>query len=921
MLHSCVNLILYFCAASKSAINSENTLIKYILTYLFLLFPLLIFCQENNNLTIGDFNQIPDSIDFVYPQTDTLYSDFQETDTLRIDSSRAPAIDAPIVYNAEDSVIISFDGQKVFLYNNSKVTYQKIELTAYYIEIDMETREVYAEGLTDSTGTLTQLPVFKDGNEEFESNTLRYNFKSEKGIITNVVTRQGEGFIHSERTKKISTDAFMLVDGKYTVCDADHPHFYLHLSKAKVISNDKIVTGPSYMVLEDFPIYFLSLPFGYFPVTSTHSSGVIIPRYGEEVNRGFFLQDGGYYWAASEYIDLAVMGSIYTKGSWDTKINTEYKKRYKYGGRFNFSYAKNIYGEKWLETYSASKQFAITWSHSQDAKANPGQTFSANVNFSTSGYDKQNSSTVGDYLTTTKASNISFTKMFDNTPFNASVNLRHSQNSKDTTISLSIPEITLNMSRIYPLKRKNQVGAVKWYQNLAVSYTGNIRNEIFAKEYEVLEKSLLNDWKNGIKHSIPISFPGFNLFNYFNFSPGISYNEKWYFKKYNYEYSPGEAAGNGHPANVSMQTIKGFNRVYDYSFSLGTSTNIYGNFTPLNPNSRISSIRHKMTPSISFNYKPDFGASRYGFWQAVQTDSIGTIQYFDINRDGIHGGSPGRGASGSVSFSLGNSVEMKVLDSPRVSKSQAQNDDEEDETDNNASEAKYKKVKIIEDLGFNASYNLIADSMNLSMISIRARTTIKGISVNATGTLNPYVVDKDGKPINKYAFIENRGLAKLGRLTNANLSFSLPFRSKQGRSQSDSNRALIEEDGMLPGNYADYADFNVPWDLNVNYSLNYTGPAKPSDKGKIMQTLGLSGNLNLTDKWRMSMNTNFDITARQFSLTTFNVTRDLHCWQMVFNFVPFGFRKSYNFTISARSSILRDLKLAKRSTYHDNARF
>lgn len=904
----------------SNVINSEYILIKYILTYLLLIFPLFIFCQENNNLTIGDFDQMPDSTGFVSSPIDTLYSEFQETDTLEFNSPANPVIDAPIVYSAEDSVIISLDGQKAFLYNKAKVTYQKIELTAYYIEIDFEARELYAEGVLDSTGTLVQKPIFKEGTEEAESETLRYNFKTQKGITTKVVTKQGEGFIHSERTKKITADVFFITRGKYTVCDADDPHFYFHLSQAKVISNNKIVTGPAWMVLEDFPIYFPILPFGFFPVTSTYSSGILIPSYGEELNRGFYLQDGGYYWAASEYFDVSARGSIYTKGSWDGKFSTSYVKRYKYRGNLNFTYAKNKYGEKWLDTYSATKQFAFTWSHSQDAKANPSQQFSASVNFSTSGFDKQNSNltSADNYLTTSKSSSITFSKRFDNTPFNASVSLNHSQNSRDTTINLTMPELRLNMSKVYPFKSKNRVGPAKWYQDFGITYTGEIKNQISAKEYEVLNKSLVNDWGNGIRHSIPIALPGFNLFNYFNFSPGISYNEKWYFKKYSYEYRPGEPGNSIAPQNVFAKVINGLNRVYDYSFNLSSSTNIYGNYVPLNPNSRISSIRHKMSPSIGFSYRPDFGASRYGYYQPVQVDETGKIQYLDVNRNGIYGGSPGQGASGSITFSLSNSVEMKVLDAPRSSSRQVQTDEEGNETDNKASAEKYNKVKVIDDISFRTSYNLIADSMNLSDISISARTTIKGVSVNAGGVVSPYVLTENG-PINKFTWNEKRGLDRLGRLTRANLSFGMQFRSKQGRKAADDNRALIEGDGkILPGNYSDYVDFNIPWDFSYDYSFTYSGPRRPGEKGKITQTLGLRGSLSLTEKWRMSTNTNFDIMARQFSFTQFNVTRDLHCFQMSFNFVPFGYRKSYNFLISARSSILKDLKLTKNRSFLDN---
>ena len=874
---------------------------KIFITYLFIVLPILVFGQETEeNIRLPETAR-QDTILSLNPVQDTV-----AVDTVEIDSLVPPVIEAPIDYNAEDSIIVSFDGQKVFLYNNSKVTYQQIELTAYYIELDLETKEVYAEGILDSTETLVQKPIFKDGNEEFESKTLRYNFETKKGIITEVVTEQGEGYFHSGRTKKISDDAFLATDGKYTTCDADHPHFYLHLSKAKVISNNKIVTGPAYMVLEDFPIYFPFLPFGYFPSTPTYSSGIIVPTYGEEANRGFFLRDGGYYWAAGQYFDLALRGDIYSKGSWAGKLNTNYRKRYKFSGNFDFKYNINTTGEKGTDTYGKSNQFSVAWRHSQDAKANPNQTFSASVNFSTSGYDKQNAISQRNYLSTQKASSVSFTKKFENTPFNMSVNLRHSQNSTDSTISLTLPEMTFSMAKVYPFRRKNRSGPVKWYEKFGINYSGNMRNALMnAKESEVLTSSFTKDWKNGIRHNLPISLPSFNLFNYINFSPSFSYNEKWYFKKLNYSYVPWGDYDNPNniPETVKIDTLTGLNRVYDYAYSLSASTNIYGMFSPLNPDSKIQAIRHKMTPSLSFSYTPDFGQKKFGYWQPVMIDTAGTIAYYDVNLGGIYGGSPGRGASGAISFALNNSLEMKVLDVKDTTKT-----DEEQ---------KFRKVKLIDNLSFGTSYNLVADSFNLAPVAIRARTTIAGVSINMGTTLDPYILNERGR-VNKYAWTEKNGISKLGRLTQANLSFGMQFKSKKGQEQAQANEEAIEEDNLLPGDYSNYTDFNVPWDVGFDYSFNYRGPIKPGGKSSITQTLGFRGNLNLTDKWRISMTTNFDIMAKEFSFTTFNVNRDLHCWQMAFNFIPFGQRRSYSFTINAKSSLLKDLKLTKNRSYFDN---
>ena len=897
---------------------SENILNKIILTYLFVVCPFIfLFGQE------PEIELLQDTVMDISIQQDSIVADslqLAEADSVK---QKAPLIDAPIVYNAEDSMIVSLDGQNVFLYNNAKVTYQNIELTAYYIELDLETKEIYAEGIPDSTGTMIQKPVFKQGSEEYESETMRYNFETEKAFITKVVSKQGEGFIHSDRTKKIGKEVFITEDAKYTTCDADHPHFYLQLSKAKVISNKKIITGPAYMVLEDFPIYFPFLPFGYFPNSPTYSSGILIPKYGEENNRGFFLRDGGYYWAASEYFDLAVQGDIYSKGSWGTRMKTNYKKRYKFNGGFGFDYAINKYGEKSQDTYAKSKQFKLTWTHSQDAKANPAQTFSASVNLSSSGYDKQNAYNTSDYLTTTKQSSISYSRRFENTPFNMSVNLRHSQNTRDSTMSLSLPEMTFSMAKVYPFRKKTRSGKMKFYEKFGINYTANMKNTISAHESEIFGSSFATDWKNGIRHNLPISFPSFNLFKYVNFSPGISYNEKWYFKKYDYEYVAGADFMNnpsGIPSTVRVDTITGLNRVYDYAYSVSSSTNIYGMFIPRNPNSRIKGIRHKMTPSISFSYRPDFGQDKFGYWKEVQVDEKGSTRYLDVNAGGVYGGSPGRGESGSVSFSLSNNLEMKVLETSDSTKT--------------GDEQKFKKVKIIDNLGISSSYDLIADSLNLAPFRIQARTTVAGVSINMGTTVDPYMLDENYRKVHRYAWNARSGLGKLGRVTNANLSFGMTFNSKKNKEDNQNNanngseaigddqnldaNQTPEPEAVIPSIYDNYVDFDMPWDFGFDYSLNYTGASRAYPNGRVSQTIGVRGNVNITEKWKASMNTNFDIEAGEFSFTTFNLTRDLHCWAMSFNFVPFGFRKSYSFTISAKSSMLADLKLQKQQSHYDN---
>ncbi len=908
----------------RAVCKTENNLLKIIYTYILFLIPFIVFSQESEKLILKstELQAVNPSVEIV--QADTIVSDSMEldvvvsdslsVDTLAADTVKKPFINAPIVYNAEDSIIVSFDGQKVYLYNNAKVTYEQIELTAYYIDLNLETKEIYAEGLMDSTGTMVQKPIFKQGSDEYESETMRYNFETEKAFITKVVSEQGEGFILSDRTKKIGKETFITEKAKYTTCDAEHPHFYMHLTKAKVISNKKIVTGPAYLVLEDFPIYFPILPFGFFPNTPSYSSGIIVPMYGEEQNRGFFLRDGGYYWAAGEYFDLALKGEIYSKGSWGTQLHTNYRKRYKFSGGLDLSYKINIYGESGLDTYQKSKQYAVVWNHSQDPKANPNRTFSASVNLSSSGYDKQNSyvgqTSGNNYLQTQKSSSISYSQKFENTPFNMSMNLRHSQNSLDTTISLTLPEMTFSMAKIYPLRKKNRTGPVKFYEKFGINYTGNMRNAISnVKEYDLLNQKFPEDWKNGIQHNIPLAFPGFNLAKYVNVSPSIGYNEKWYFQKYNYSYDPDNIHydESGNSSNIEKDTVRGLSRVYDYNYSLSASTNIYGMFMPRNPNSKIKGIRHKITPSASFSYRPDFGQERFGYYQHVQVDSLGNYGYFDVNAGGIYGGSPGRGESGSINMSISNNLEMKVLDT-------------KDTTSTNAEE-KFKKVKIIDNLSMSTSYDLIRDSLNLSPISVRARTTVAGVSINMGTTIDPYMLNDNYVKYNEFVWNNKRGIGRVGRISNANLSFGMNFNSKKKedkKAPGATPQAGEDEVPIVPEIGSGYMDFNIPWTFGFDYSFSYNGPTKSSPNGRISQTLGLRGNLSLTEKWKVSVNTNFDFEAGEFSYTTVNVNRDLHCWQMAFNFVPFGYMKSYSFTINAKSSMLKDLRLQKRESNYDN---
>jgi lipopolysaccharide assembly outer membrane protein LptD (OstA) len=896
-------------------------LIKNLLTNILFLVALSSFGQLNQKS--GKIPEIPlpepvfakdsisilpkDSISILHKDSISVFPEAQHADSVA-----KPLLESIITYSAVDSIIPDFENQKMYMYKNGVIKYQGIELTADYIMLDLVTKEVYAEGLPDSTGTIVGSPIFKDGNEEFESKALRYNFETQKGIITDVKTSQGDGFVQGELTKKISKDVFLMKKGIYTTCDADHPHFYLRMTKAKVISNKKIVTGPAYLVLEDFPIYFPMIPFGYFPNSTTYTSGILIPTYGEEQTRGFFLREGGYYWAASDHFDLALRGDIYSKGSWATKVHSNYKVRYKYNGSFDFSYNLNKYSEKPLPDYRVTKGFSLTWSHSQDSKANPNRSISASVNLSTSSYDKENSfmnnqTSVQTYLQTQKSSSISYSKKFENSPFNLSLNLRHSQNSRDTTISLSLPELTFNMSKINPFKVKNRIGPAKWYEKISFSYTGNIKNSISnVKEKDIWNQSLVKDWQNGWQHIIPISLPSFNLLKHINVSPSFSYSERWYTSYINKRYDPDISYAPSREDHIAIDTVYAFRRNYNYSYSIGASTNIYGSYKMLNPNSRIKEFRHKIVPSASFSYTPDFGQEKFRFWGSY-VDGNGKKIYYNHFEHGVFG-SAGMGESGAISLSINNILEAKVVD---VNDSISSKDEKQ----------KLKKIKII-DVNMSTSYNMIADSFKLSPIGISARTTIKGVNINMGANLNPYMVNNKGKDIDEYVWKHKSGLNKLGRLTNANLSFGMEFNSKKEKPAEGGDANKNPERKQVNGEDIEYAPFKMPWHFRFDYSFNYNNSFIPNSNGKIKptiyQSLNMGGNLSLTEKWSMDMNTNFDIQAMKFSFTTVNVSRTMHCWSMSFNFVPFGDRKSYSFNLSASSAILRDLKISKQSSWRDN---
>jgi lipopolysaccharide assembly outer membrane protein LptD (OstA) len=890
---------------------------------------------QNNELNHRETRTVPDSLAI---PSDALSQPEDSTRAAKENTS-SPFIDSEVKHNARDSTI--FDHKKIYLYGDASVSYRDILLTANFIELNLDSNLAYASGTRDSLGVEQGLPVFKDKSGEYTMRRLKYNFETGKAIIEHVVTEQGEGYIIGEKAKKNNDNTYFLKDGRYTTCsNHDHPHFYINMTKAKVIPGDKVIMGPAYLVVEDVKIYPLFVPFAFVPITSGYHSGFLMPSYGEDSDKGFFLKDGGYYFAFNDYFDLALTGDIYGNGSWAISASSSYKKRYKYSGSFNFEHITTLSSEEDLPDYSESKDMSLTWSHRQDAKANPNQSFSASVNYSTSSYDVNNVGSIIDaetLATNQKQSSISYSRSFPNKPFNFSSTLSHSQNSSDSTISLTLPNVTFTMSRIYPFKQKNGIGEDKWYESIGFSYSAYMSNSISSVDEDELSftaKSLNEDWKNGIKHSIPVSMT-FKLFNNFSLTPSISYTERWYSKSITKEWDDDESE------IVSKDTTSGFYRVYDYSFSVGTSTKLYTFFTPSRAifGDKINTIRHVMTPSVSLSYRPDFSDPKYGFydWIEYYNSTLNSVVKYEYSyfADALYG-TAGSGQSGSMSLGLGNTLEMKVKS-------------DKDSTG-------FKTVSILESLSLSTSYNFLADSMNLSNISMSGRTKIFGTSISFGATFDPYALDTISTTTGTVSEYRSRHYeitktGRLARLKSANLSFGLSFDSKTFKkdnketdtsapgsgsdsapndqtSQNNTPNGSSQENSMpenetVPSiNKNGYTKFEVPWNASLSYSMRLSqddfNEKKMDYDYDVTADVNFSGHISLTPKWDLSMSSGYDIIEKEIAQTSLQISRDLHCWSMSFSLVPIGTYKSYFFSKSVNSSLLSDLKYEKRSSERDS---
>lgn len=819
-------------------------------------------------------------------------------------------IDAPIFTDAEDSTIYLLDDENVvLLYGNAVVIYDNLELRAAFIQFDSKTKLAFAKGMPDSTGQIVGRPIFKEGSNTYEMDDILYNFDTKRAKINGVVTEQQGGYLHSEVLKKTADNEFNLKKGKYTTCDAKDPHFYINISKGKMIPNEKIVSGVANFVLLDVPLP-IGLPFGFFPISKEREGGIIIPEYRDEQNRGIGLSGGGVYFGIGDYFDEKLTFDFYSRGSWGVQSNTNYRLRYKFSGNLGFKYSLYITGEEGLKDYRRMPSYSIVWSHRQDSKANPTATFSANVNINSVNYNMLNATSIRQAMANTTTSSVSYSKNWPGSPFSLTASLRHTLSTKDSTIDVQFPQLSFNMSTIYPFKRKVPVGKPKWYEKISIALRTNVTNNMSAKEKDFFSRQTLMRMKNGMKHDIPIS-TSFNLFNFINIAPSISYSEYWYMNTI-------EKYWNADPVSphVVEDTIQGFKRAYQYSGGVSLNTKIYGMFQ-FSKKSKIQAIRHIITPSIAYSFRPDFGDPKYGFYKEVQVDTSGRKQQYSIFANSVYGG-PGRGKSGTISIGISNNLEMKVLSKDTTNP--------------------VKKIRILDGLSFNTSYNTLVDSMNWSDLRVSGRTTLfEGFSVNFGGTFSPYAINERGTKIKDFEF---RKTGKLARFTNASLSFSFSLNSKKkdsgnrnmgaggvrGVGSTRTNNGEDNPPGTAPDgsqfgesfgtHYGmDYVDFDMPWDINVSYNLSYS---KPAHTPNLTQSVTVNGNLSLTPKWKIGFSSGFDLKNMKITTSSVNFYRDLHCWEMRLSVVPFGRYRSYSFQINVKSSMLRDLKIKKNESYLDN---
>ena len=867
--------------------------------------------------------------DSVPPLTDSaraVLDSIHRADSLfKIDSAALQtksSLKRPAFSTAKDSVVEVFsDGQrKIYYYGDVSVKYDNLELSADYMEYDMKTGTVYARGTLDTlTGEWKGQPVMKEGKSTYSMEEVRYNFNTQKARITNMITQQEDGLLHGKNIKMLPDRSINITKGQYTVCDLEHPHYYLKLTAAKVITkpSQKTVFGPAYPVIEDVPLP-IGLPFGFIPKRPDRATGLLMPTFGEENARGFYLKDLGMYFVFGQYLDLSVTGDIYTLGSWALDVNSRYKVNYKCNGNLSLNISNDQTGEKGSTDFMQTRNFGLKWSHSQDSKAHPGSTFSASVNFSSPSNNRYNSHSVSDALQNQASSSISYSKNWGG-KFNLSINALHSQNSRDSSYAFTLPNVTFSVSRFYPFKRKNRVGKEKFYEKFSLGYNTTLQNKVNFKSSEFMKDGFMDKFQNGMTHNFQIGLPNFTIAKYLNFTPNVSYGQNWFFRKTEYEYNPETDRVESRDAGQ----FSTFGISQTYSGGISMSTRLYGMFN-FGKAHKIQAIRHVVSPSMSFSFSPEKGTHFNGYRTLTYTDKNGELKDYDYN---IYSGQlyspPGKGKSATMSLSIGNNVEAKVRDL------------------RDTTGAGVKKIKLIDQLNLSTGYNFLADSLKLSNIGITISTSVfEKVGISANVNFDPYAIDERGRKINKFNF-QTQGWGKALRLTNASASLSY---SLSGKGEVIGNDGSKTDDGSgggeapqnsadyyrriyyhpvtgeyIPGGWLYYTNPSVPWSLNFNYSFSYSRSYQYTNgqlitNNRYTQTLGVSGTIKLTPKMNLNATTGFDLMAMKMTTTQLSATYDLHCFNISVSWVPTGQWQSWSFRIAANAAALSDLLKFKKST-------
>lgn len=858
-------------------------------------------------------------------------------DTTAADSAkRKPGIDAPVDYECTDSLVYDAETRLVHLYGKAQVKYMDMTLNAAKITMNMDSSMVRAAGERDTAGILQDKPVYSQGSDNYHSELMAFNFKTKKGYITNVETTQGDGFMQSQHSKRAADGTLYLEHAKYTTCDAKHPHFYIALSRAKVRPGKESVFGPAYLVVADVPLP-LAVPYGFLPFNKKYSSGFIMPSYGDETSRGFYLRDGGYYFAINDYMDVKALGEIYTKGSWGLSAETNYRKRYRYNGNFYISFLRTVDGEKNMPDYAVTKSLKVQWTHSKDAKASPNTTFSARVNFASENYERSNLESMYNplaYTQSTRASSVSFSHTFPSIGLNIAGSTNLTQSLRDSSVSMTLPDLSISLNRFYPFRRKHQAGKERWYEKISMSYTGSLSNSINTKEDKLFKSNLVKDWRNGMQHRIPIDAT-FQVFKYINISPQFSLRDIMYTNRVMRSWDETTQ-------KEVADTTYGFYNLYDWSLGVSANTTLYGFYKPWRKlfGDKIIAVRHVFKPSVSFSYAPDFTSSHYGYQRTyVKTDANGevsTVTYSPYS-GGIYS-YPSGTKQGMITMSVSNNVEMKVKS-------------DRDTTGE-------RKISIIDELYGALSYNMAAETRPWSNLNTRIRLKLTKnytFSMAAVFATYAYAFDKNGRVVTSdrtewsygrfgrfqgmsqnlsYTF-NNETLSKLfsrrsDRSTasndetdtdtdtdaeDANIDPDLRNAKKGGKQKKQ--KAKVDEDG--------YLRFSLPWSFTVSYGISMAEDRSKQINVRRMrypysftQTMNFSGYLRIAEGWNISFTSGYDFNYHELSMTTASVSRDLHCFEMSCSVVlrPYS---SFNFTFRARANELADaLKWDKRSSYSSN---